>query len=68
MWQQLAVMGTNIQLFTGIHTHYYGPEDAHEGIRDHAIADARRWLDIWRHSLTRFWLALRQWPLISIFS
>jgi len=56
MWQQLAVMGTSLYpaFHRYHHTHYYGPEDAHEGIRDHAIADARRWLDYLEAQLDPF--------------
>ena len=47
MWQHLAVMGTSLYptLHRIHHTYYYGPEDAHEAIRDFALTDMDRWLD-----------------------
>ena len=56
MWQQLAVMGTSLYpaFHRYHHTHYYGPEDAQEAIRDHAITDAKRWLDYLEGQLDPF--------------
>ena len=56
MWQHLAVMGTSLYpaFHRYHHTHYYGPEEAHESIRDHAIADAMRWLDYLETQLDPF--------------
>ena len=56
MWQHLAVMGTSLYpaFHRYHHTHYYGPEDAHEAIREHAISDAMRWLDYLETQLDPF--------------
>jgi glutathione S-transferase len=56
MWQHLAVMGTSLYpaFHRYHHTHYYGPEDAHGVIRDHAIGDAMRWLDYLAAQLAPF--------------
>ena len=47
MWQHLAVMGTSLypSMHRFHHTYYYGPDEAHDAIRDFALADMDRWLD-----------------------
>ena len=56
MWQHLAVMGTSLYpaFHRYHHTHYYGPETAHDAIREHAMADAMRWLDYLETQLDPF--------------
>ena len=47
MWQHLAVMGTSLysSMHRIHHTYYYGPDEAHDAIRDFALTDMDRWLD-----------------------
>ena len=47
MWQHLAVMGTSLypSMHRIHHTYYYGPDEAHDAIRDFALADMDRWLN-----------------------
>ncbi len=47
MWQHLAVMGTSLypSMHRFHHTHYYGPDEAHDAIRNFALTDMDRWLD-----------------------
>ena len=56
MWQHLAVMGTSLYpaFHRFHHTHYYGPEEAQTVIREHAVADAMRWLDYLETQLAPF--------------
>jgi len=56
MWQQLAVMATSLYpaYHRFHHTRYYGPEDTHEAIREHASQESLRWLDFLEGQLAPF--------------